>query len=1503
MPAIDFRTIRPHRGSQHSGFEELVCQLAALETPKGIPFFRKGVGADAGVECYRIEADGSETGWQAKYFFEFGSSEAQQLTESFNQAMTGHPRLARYVVSVPIDLSDGRIEGQRSRKDRWDAWVEARREAIAPREVEIVLWDAFELTKQLSDDAPLYVGRRTYWFDTVQFGKQWFESRFAITRTALGKRYTPELNIELPVRQALTAFARDPDFVRKVERWADRIDEASHSALSDIRRALADSDAALADTLDSEIRTASRAIRAVPLGPLDALPLDAWRALLTAARSILDSCAVSLWNLRVAGEGNKDAVRNGLYFAERLRDTLQDVADEIASPQAACANMRRLLLTGEAGVGKSHLLADVAQHHIARGSPAILLLGGSFSDADPWSQVADLLGLTTTTPGEILGALDAAAEAAGTRALLMVDAINERQGVAIWATRLAAFLETATAYPHVGIVISCRTTFLPYVVSDELDEIALPRIAHPGFAGHAAEAARRYLDERGIVRMAAPHFAPEFENPLFLRTCCDLLDLTGEREFPRGLAGVSSIFAFYFKAVATALNRKMGLFDRLQIVERALEALTAAMVAAGTGYLPLDQAIALLEAIHPAQGRHEQSLFFQFENEGVLVVEPVREGDTVIELVRFTFERLSDHRIAASLLDRYVGDGDPRVVFGERGALARYLAGGEARRFAGIVEAFAVQLPERHEIELPDLIEDEWARWNVLHAFRQSLLWRRQDKFTARTLELVEELDDGEKREPLLDILLAVATEPENPFNGDYLDQWLRPMAMPERDVEWSTSIASIAEDEGNPIDTLIQWILANGLDAIEDERTRLAGLTLGWLTSTSHRAVRDMATKALASLLVTRRDLAARLIAQFADVDDPYVVDRVLAAAYGAATRSHATDGLAELARAAFAAVFDRNPIPVHALIRDHARGIVELAAARGVLPADLDIARARPPYGPGLPLEDISDAMLDGFVEDYGGTKLRDEICSSAIEDGDFARYEIDRFAGQFLLLPRGEIGRSLQELYEEWRDQAIAPFPDRVTALDQLVEVSRRLHEIPFEFERWDAPDADDLLSARDAAEAERERTIAALEALLDEDGIRAFRVRAAGYLHGQMWAKDASGWQPDHQGLAARRWVAWRAHDLGWTAARFSTFDRHAPDRGRMEHRIERIGKKYQWIALHELVGRLSDLSAIKGGWRESPLAYDGPWQINLREMDPTVLVTHTEQRDHDRQQATWWSPHGVRWRQDPPAARIAWMADRRRDMPDPVQQIDVADPAGRRWLVLDANVGHNQWVVVEGERVIHRMTWHKVKSLLVPRAAADRLAQHLARVERDRDHPPEADVSSNMYLGEYLWHPSTATVQGNWEIGPIAIETTIADWRIERAGHDYSVEDSFDLTVPSPALMRGLGLRLAEGRSLAYADATGRILFKDPSAEEQGFSAAVVDRAAMLDFLDREDLDLVWIFTGEKSAHGGRRHRDGWGGMLEYWGIYRLRDRAITGELAFVEKNARAEQLEAFLAEP
>jgi hypothetical protein len=89
IPTIDFRNIRPHRGSQATGFEELTRQLVLAEAlPQGALIEHRGPGADGGVEVLVRFPDGPSWGWQSKFWLDgFGESQVQQAKQSFESAL------------------------------------------------------------------------------------------------------------------------------------------------------------------------------------------------------------------------------------------------------------------------------------------------------------------------------------------------------------------------------------------------------------------------------------------------------------------------------------------------------------------------------------------------------------------------------------------------------------------------------------------------------------------------------------------------------------------------------------------------------------------------------------------------------------------------------------------------------------------------------------------------------------------------------------------------------------------------------------------------------------------------------------------------------------------------------------------------------------------------------------------------------------------------------------------------------------------------------------------------------------------------------------------------------------------------------------------------------------------------------------------------------------------------------------------------------------------------
>ena len=100
-------------------------------------------------------------------------------------------------------------------------------------------------------------------------------------------------------------------------------------------------------------------------------------------------------------------------FAGKLRKTREELREAQRWGGAAL-----MIVRGQAGTGKTHLLCDVAHHRIGQGWPTVLLLGQSFtSDGAPWPQAAELLDASDSSAAEFVGALECAAQAAGVRAL------------------------------------------------------------------------------------------------------------------------------------------------------------------------------------------------------------------------------------------------------------------------------------------------------------------------------------------------------------------------------------------------------------------------------------------------------------------------------------------------------------------------------------------------------------------------------------------------------------------------------------------------------------------------------------------------------------------------------------------------------------------------------------------------------------------------------------------------------------------------------------------------------------------------------------------------------------------------------------------------------------------------------------------------------------------------------------------------------------------------------
>ena len=520
--SINWHDLRPLNGSQHAAFEELCCQLAAAEpAPRGSLFIRKGA-PDAGVECYWKLPDESEWGWQAKFFRSPPvSNQWAQIDESVKTAFEKHPQLSQYVVCLPIDRQDPRIDSQQWFMDKWNEHVQIWEGWATARGMVVIFeyWGAYELFERLSREE--HRGRYYFWFHRDLFSQEWFHSRIEEAITNVGPRYSPELDVQLPIARLFHGLGRTPEFCTRVR---DLLKGIKKTFPRGNNTYLPENSQQLSDVLDRLWKL---------FEPVDQHTVERidWNGISDATRSAMDiarECARSLASLaedrgkEPYGKEKDDEIRQLQYLAShhrRLSQGLLELHEYALGDEARLSNLPAFLLVAEAGRGKTHLFCDIVRHRIHAGMPTVLLIGGQFNGDEPWAQMTGLLGLSCTRE-EFLGALEAAAQARGTRAVILIDALNEGQGKALWKKHLAGILLTVSKSQWLGIAISVRTSYEDTIVPEGLVPSRLVRTEHYGFADHEYEATKTFFDYFGIQRPSIPLLVPEFQNPLFLKIFC-----------------------------------------------------------------------------------------------------------------------------------------------------------------------------------------------------------------------------------------------------------------------------------------------------------------------------------------------------------------------------------------------------------------------------------------------------------------------------------------------------------------------------------------------------------------------------------------------------------------------------------------------------------------------------------------------------------------------------------------------------------------------------------------------------------------------------------------------------------------------------------------------------------------------------------------------------------------------------------------------------------------------
>jgi hypothetical protein len=1084
-----------------------------------------------------------------------------------------------------------------------------------------------------------------------------------------------------------------------------------------------------------------------------------------------------------------------------------------------------------------------------------------------------------------------------------------------WSKHLAGVLTAISRYPKLAIGFSARTSYETIVVPKGLVPDRLIREIHPGFADHEYEATRTFFDHFGIERPAVPLLVPEFQNPLFLKLFCLGLKNRGATKIPPGIEGITAVFNVFVESVNEKLSSPDYLdFDsKAEIVQKAVEALCGRMAEGGATWLPRDEAQAIANSFLSSEG-YERSLFRNLIVEGVLAEDrfPNHTDGSWVEGIHFSYERFTDHLISKHLLDKFVDPKDPVTAFEADQPVGRLFQDEHAAwRNQGLLEAFSIQIPEVMGKELVE-VAPRCKDWQpVMDAFIESLIWRNPKAIIDGTLKYINDtvIHYDDSHDKFLNALLTIASNSEHPFNADFLHRHLKSFQMATRDEWWSVFLHHQYGTHG-AVDRLIEWAWS-GEDKshIDDNAIRLCVTALSWFLTSSNRFLRDRATKALVSLLTDRLNVLKKIIPEFLDIDDPYVIERVIAVAYGCALRSNDKPAVGDLAEDIYRLILkDGQPLP-NILLRDHARGVIESALHRG-LKLSIDARRIRPPYKSEWPSEIPSEESLKGYgqwqkdmPEDE---KARLHLYDSVMGFGDFARYIIGTNSHRFdwssrrLGEPKKPSGKEMTESFvgslTVKQKKAWQTYQSLQTTLDlyKRMDDSRKKEIWGSKFTEKELEDAlaNSLHSLRE--------TLSKKKLQLFEDVV----IPHLRNPHQDEHWFDLS---------IAQRWIFQKVLDLGWTPKRFGKFDSalyRYQSYGRASHKAERIGKKYQWIAYHEFLARVSDNFEFTGdSWNKNDKKYKGPWQTHLRDIDPSCLLKRT---GHERwtvanTNSWWFRPTYDAWDSDP--SDVGWLKSTV-DLPPIDSLMEVRNPGDNSsWLVLETFFRWEK-AVPPGEddfTTPRRDIWYMLKSYLVKKSAIEKVFDWAKKQSFMGRWMPESHELIGVFLGEYFWAPAfqyhntpyyshDGWTRGRGKTIPKPVLVTTDRYMQEGNVYDSSIDETIHIYLPAKWIVDRMGLSW-NGVEGSFFDQESKLIAFDPSVRSSGPGALLIKKNAFLEFLNANGYEILWTVLGEKNIIGGVSPQEEWMGRLEISGAYRLDQVKVTGSFTakFISRDTFLDQ--------
>jgi hypothetical protein len=375
------------------------------------------------------------------------------------------------------------------------------------------------------------------------------------------------------------------------------------------------------------------------------------------------------------------------------------------------------------------------------------------------------------------------------------------------------------------------------------------------------------------------------------------------------------------------------------------------------------------------------------------------------------------------------------------------------------------------------------------------------------------------------------------------------------------------------------------------------------------------------------------------------------------------------------------------------------------------------------------------------------------------------------------------------------------------------------------------------------------------------------------------------------------LEWIFEKYGYDVEKHGEYDRDTNSYDRRASTIERIGKKYQWIALHEMVARVSDNFKKYERYsfnndKEEP--YEGPWEPTIRDIEPSILLSKTGSYNEDEFSNFWWEKRDIfNW----DCSNSEWVKNRE-ELPLYENLVQVKDTDDIDWLVLE---GYPEWAEPKkiGEEkwdYAHKRLWSHINCYLVSESDFDKFKEWACEQDFMGNWMPSTNERSELFNREYYWSPAYKYFETEYYGGveeqdvhdrntgeficKVVVPTEDYGWSREI---DKSKDDSVGFLKPCKRLFEKMVLDYSTNEG-EFVNTNGELICFDTHVYNNTKSYFLIKKEPFVKFLEENKLRIVWTILGEKQIIGGRTFDDNYVGRLEISGALYLNNGTIEGAI-------------------